>query len=308
MKIVERTKGSYRSAALLALAICALSPVQSVGAYCVAGVETDAALPRQEITIAGAIAGSSPTHVLARAEGMPISEALKQAGGLRRDAYPLGALLFRRLPEMATAPRGSQSYADLSAGAMEALQIVISGPPSGAARDALVDVLRRDRGFARLPVAVDMPTRRRFPERDVLLRAGDVLFIPQRPSNVAVIGAVKSPGAIAFSTGALADDYLDRAGGLLEGASMESVGVYLPSGGLRELAVSPWKYQPQNVPPGSIIVVPYRNESLQRYARDARAQLALNELMAADGDRGGREGAAALLPPLAEATTACPAP
>ena len=130
MKIVERTKGSYRSAALLALAICALSPVQSVGAYCVAGVETDAALPRQEITIAGAIAGSSPTHVLARAEGMPISEALKQAGGLRRDAYPLGALLFRRLPEMATAPRGSQSYADLSAGALEALQIVISGPVS----------------------------------------------------------------------------------------------------------------------------------------------------------------------------------
>lgn len=308
MKILERTKSGFRFAAISAAVVLGLSSVQPVDAYCVGGVETDAALPRHAITVAGAIGGRSPTYVQPTAEGVSIAEALEQAGGLSRDAYPLGALLFRRLPEMATAPRGSQSYVDLSAGALEALQIVISGPASGTARDALVDVLRRDRGFARLPVAVDMPTRRRFPDRDLLLRQGDVLFIPQRPGLVAVIGAVKSPGAVAFSTGDLADDYLARAGGLLEGASQEAAGVYLPSGELRELAISPWKYQPQNVPPGSVIVVPYRNESLQRYARDVRARLTLNRLTAADDQDGDAEGAAALLPPLAEATTSCPAP
>ena len=121
-------------------------------------------------------------------------------------------------------------------------------------------------------------------------------------------GPAQGHSFVDFETGKLVEDYIEGAGGLLGGARLEVAGVYLPSGELRPLDQSPWKYQPQNVPPGSIVVVPYRNESLQRYARDARAARMLPRVTAT-ADGGGEDGeVASLLPPLAEATTQCPAP
>lgn len=278
-------------------------------AYCVTGVQTEIALPPDAITVAGALSERSTTFVTPGPDGsLSIADAVARAGGLREDAYPLGAILLRRIPPLATAPRGGMAYADLSAGAMEALQIAMTGPFGGDTRKALIDVLRRERGFIRLPVAVDPAMRRRFPERDHRLQAGDVLYVPQRPGTVSVIGAVSAPGTVRFSTGRLVEDYLEAAGGLLEGARLEAAGVYLPSGQLRPLALSPWKYQPQDIPPGSVVVIPYREESLQRYARDAQATLALHNLQRREDIQDGTSSGQSLLPPLAEATMSCPAP
>lgn len=278
-------------------------------AYCVTGVDTEVALPSDAVTVAGALGGQSTAFVPVGDNGsVSIAAAIQRAGGLREDAYPLGAILLRRIPPLSVAPRGGMAYADLSAGAMEALQIAMTGPFGGETRKALIDVLRRERGFMRMPVAVDPAMRRRFPERDLPLQAGDVLYIPQRPGTVAVIGAVSAPGTIRFSTGRLVEDYLEEAGDLLDGARLEHAGVYLPSGQLRELALSPWKYQPQDIPPGSVVIVPYKNESLQRYARDAQATLALHALQRRDDSGNAYGQMQALLPPLAEATMSCPAP
>jgi len=307
MKRQMHRRSTWLNVAAGALGACFAT---SAATYCVTGVQTEAVLPLDAVTVSGALDGQSTTYVPVGAGGsVTISQAIERAGGFREDAYPLGAMLLRRIPPLSVAPRGGMAYADLSAGALEALQIAMTGPFGGNTRKALVDVLRRERGLVRLPVAVDPAMRRRFPERDLPLQAGDVLYVPQRPGTVAVIGAVSAPGTVRFSTGRLVEDYLDEAGGLLDGARLEHAGVVLPSGQLRELALSPWKYQPQDIPPGSVVVVPYKNESLQRYARDAQATLALHTLQRRDEGNANVEGQVqALLPPLAEATMSCPAP
>ena len=279
-------------------------------AVCINGnTAADELLPLDRVTVAGAVERPIRIGRGSLEGGVRVNDAIEQAGGLTRDAYAIGAFLFRRIPSLATAPRGSSAYADLSAGALEALQIAMAGPYADEVRDALIDVLRRDRGFVRMPVAADAAMQRRFPERNPILKHGDVLYIPQRTGNIAVLGAVSAPGYTTFETGSLVEDYIEGAGGLLGGARLAVAGVYLPSGELRPLDQSPWKYQPQNVPPGSIVVVPYRNESLQRYARDARAARTLPRVTATADGGGGEDGqVASLLPPLAEATTQCPAP
>ena len=296
--------------ALCGALVLVTGAVNASQAVCVTGsMATSELLPADKVTVAGMVERPSRIDMDSRPSAIRVSDAIEISGGLSRDAYALGSFLLRRIPPLSTAPRGGIAYADLSAGALEALQVAMAGPYEGEVRDALIEVLRRDRGFVRLPVAVDAAMQRRFPERNPILKPGDVLYVPQRTGNVAVLGAVSAPGYVSFQTGTLVDDYIEQSGGLLDGASLEAAGVYLPSGELRSLALSPWKYKPQNVPPGSIVVVPYRNESLQRYARDARAARVLPRVVASEDGAVTDTGAVdALLPPLAEASTSCPAP
>lgn len=276
-------------------------------AQCVNAGAAEQYFPRPVITVTGAVRESVRIPADQTGGSIKASEALERAGGLRDEAYALGAMLLRPLPKLATAPRGSVAHLDLAAGALEALQVAMSGAGTEAERSALIESLRKRRQYARLPVVVDEAMRRRFPRRDLKLLPGDVLYIPARPATVTVIGAVSSPGMREFRSGDVVDDYLERSGGLLGGARKGNAAVYLPDGELRPLSLAYWNYKPQNVPPGSIVIVPYRNESLQRYARDAHANLAL--AMRAAEEAGGPSSArdaASLLPPPPAATTACP--
>lgn len=288
--------------------LVALFLVAQASAQCVnAGSAAERFFPQPVITVTGAVGESLRIPADQAGDGIKASDALERAGGLRDDAYALGAILLRPLPKLATAPRGSAAHLDLAAGALEALQVAMSAAGTQAERDALIESLRKSRRYTRLPVVVDEAMRRRFPQRDLVLAPGDVLYIPARPATVTVIGAVASPGMREFRSGDLVGDYLERSGGLLSGARKGNAAVYLPDGELRPLSLAYWKYKPQNVPPGSIVIIPYRNESLQRYARDAHANLAL-AMRAADeaGEPSSARDAASLLPPPATATTACP--
>lgn len=227
------------------------------------------------VTVIGAVKQSGATSA---GEGARVADAIADAGGLHEDAYPLGAMLFRRLPEERGDFATAAAERDLVAGALDGLQVALSGPFGDERRTRLIGELRTDKRFMRLPVAVDTALQRRFPERNPVLAPGDVLFVPARPDTVTVIGAVRSPGQVAFRSGAMADGYVEEAGGWLPGARRQRSAVYLPDGKLRELSLNFWNYQPTAVPPGSIIVVPYRDESLQKYARDMLGASMLAEL------------------------------
>lgn len=177
---------------------------------------------------------------------------------LRRDAYALGAALYRpgASPEAATPVEGQVSRAQLSA-----LQLMLSRADNDACGSALVDRLAARHSLLRLPVAVDSVTRRRHPDRDVVLAPGDILVVPSRPSAVMVAGAVRAPGAVRFESGSAIEDYVREAGGWASGARRGQTIVYLPQGELRPLSAGIWNYQRENVPPGSIIVVPARGLS-----------------------------------------------
>ncbi len=96
------------------------------------------------------------------------------------------------------------------------------------------------------------------PDRDPLLETGDSLYIPKRPSTVAVSGEVLNTGAFAWKPGMTVDDYVDLAGGETDAAEDGSI----PSSScLTERLLtghsSWWSFGGgTRIPPGATVVVP----------------------------------------------------
>jgi polysaccharide biosynthesis/export protein len=65
---------------------------------------------------------------------------------------------------------------------------------------------------------------------DVILKDGDKITVPQRPSTVEVVGEVFRPHGVLFQPGKGADFYWDRAGGLKKSADKGRIYVELPNG------------------------------------------------------------------------------
>ncbi len=94
---------------------------------------------------------------------------------------------------------------------------------------------------------------------DLVLRAGDEISVPQRSATVAVVGAVQRPMAVVYQHGAGPDYYLERAGGLRQGADGSRIYLEMPNGEIRlsKRILWLWRRWPK-VLPGSRIVVPAR--------------------------------------------------
>ena len=80
--------------------------------------------------------------------------------------------------------------------------------------------------------------------------------MPKRPNSVTVTGEVLNPGSVAFRTGAKGDDYIAMAGGYGAAPVKGRTFVVLPNGIASPLSVNAWNYHPEQIPPGSTIVVP----------------------------------------------------
>jgi hypothetical protein len=106
-------------------------------------------------------------------------------------------------------------------------------------------------------VTVDPAVLLAHPERDPLLETGDAIYIPKRPSTVAVTGEVLNPGAFAYKPGQSLDDYIDMAGGETDAAEDSMVFVIMPDGTAVPSHTSWWSFGGDvRIPPGSTIVVP----------------------------------------------------
>ncbi len=94
------------------------------------------------------------------------------------------------------------------------------------------------------------------PSQDPLLEAGDVVFIPQRPSTIAVLGEVMQPGSYAYKPGATVGDYVRRAGGYAQFSNEDMTFIVQPDGSARRIETSWLNFDAATLPPGSAIVVP----------------------------------------------------
>ena len=61
--------------------------------------------------------------------------------------------------------------------------------------------LRTQKAVGRISIAADPSVLASKPELDPLLEAGDVIYIPQRPSTIAVLGQVCSRAATPIGPG-----------------------------------------------------------------------------------------------------------
>jgi protein involved in polysaccharide export with SLBB domain len=95
------------------------------------------------------------------------------------------------------------------------------------------------------------------PELDTLLQPGDFIYVPKRPSTVAVSGEVLNPGSFQYRPNMSVDDYIDQAGGYSKVAEDDETFIIMPDGSARTPSSNILSFFGTDpIPPGSTIVVP----------------------------------------------------
>ncbi len=188
--------------------------------------------------------------------GEKLSQLIERAGGLTEQSYPYGAVFTResvRRKEQQDFDRAAQELkeqllAKSASGELEGQQI--------GAVQALITSIQSTKAIGRVVTETDPTVLQVRPELDMLVEAGDVIYMPKRVSFVNVTGEVLNPGALAFVPGEDVEGYLDSAGGMRQFADDDRIFVVKPNGRAQPVSASAWNYDPVQIPPGSTIVVP----------------------------------------------------
>ena len=187
-----------------------------------------------------------------------LSELLLRAGGLTDIAYPYGTVFLRQ--SAAAAERDGYRRE-----AAEVQNIIASGlsrigqdklsPEAFTAMNTFANQLKTAQALGRISVVADPAVLAANPNTDPVLESGDVIYIPQRPSTITVLGQVNQPGTFLFSANATADDYINRAGGYNALSDKSLTFVILPDGTARPIDSSWLSFSSEDIPPGSTVVV-----------------------------------------------------
>ena len=198
---------------------------------------------RGEITFAG-------DYVLSE-KNMRLSDMIFLAGGITPDAYIRGANLQRKLSEDEL--RRLKTIMELSASTKES-------------RDSIAVFLSNVSEYA---VGIDMEKALANPGsfHDIVLRDGDVLYIPEYQSTVKVSGTVIYPNTVTYTKGMSVKDCLSQAGGYTDMSRKFPIVVYMNGKVGTTKRVLFFKRYPK-VEPGSEVLVPHKTR------RDRPATLA----------------------------------
>jgi protein involved in polysaccharide export with SLBB domain len=112
-------------------------------------------------------------------------------------------------------------------------------PAAFTATQGFVKTLRTQKGLGRVSIVADPAVLASQPEQNTLLEGGDVIYVPQRPSTVSVLGEVLQPGSFVYRPRFSAEDYLSKAGGTTAYADESLTFIVLPDGSAVKLD-RPW--------------------------------------------------------------------
>lgn len=213
-----------------------------------------ARLEARAVAVEGEVVRPGQYDVL---RGETLSSLIRRAGGLTEQAFPAGAIFTRETARHAEAERYQRAAREIDR--VLALEVLKGDPvkaeQTGLARQLAAE-LRAVEPIGRITVEADPAVLAARPALDILLEAGDRLVIPKRPLTVAVAGEVQSPAMLQFISGKGPTEYLSEAGGLTRNADDDRAFVIRPDGSAQPLAMSFWRHDPAQIPPGSTIVVP----------------------------------------------------
>lgn len=191
--------------------------------------------------------------------GEHLSDLLMRAGGLNSIAYPAGTVFLRKsaaqIEEQGYKRAANEIQSQLLAGMARIGSDKISGEGFTAIQSFIVQ-LRNQKGLGRIAIAADPSVLAANPQLDPLLEPGDVVFIPQRPSTVTVLGEVMQPGSYTYQRGMKVADYIKQAGGYAQYSDEDLTFLVLPDGSARKIETSWLNFDAVTLPPGSSIVVP----------------------------------------------------
>lgn len=191
--------------------------------------------------------------------GEHLSDVLLRAGGLTSTAYPQGTVFLRKSAAQVEQQGYNRAADEIQSQMLAGMARVGNDKIPGDAVTAIqgfVTQLRNQKPLGRIAITADPSVLAANPSQDPLLEAGDVVFIPQRPSTVAVLGEVMQPGSYSYQPGMKVGDYIKRAGGYAQFANDDMTFIVLPDGSARRLDTSWLNFDANTLPPGSTIVVP----------------------------------------------------
>ena len=128
-------------------------------------------------------------------------------------------------------------------------------PDAFTALQSYITELRNHQALGRVAVVADPTLLAANPAMDPLLEPGDVVYVPQRPYSISVLGQVLQPGSVPFKPGVAASDYIRQAGGYSQFADKSETFVVLPDGSARRVETSWLDFSGDDIPPGSTVYV-----------------------------------------------------
>lgn len=192
--------------------------------------------------------------------GDTMLKLMERAGGVTEQAYPDGAIFSRAVERKREKNRYKAQAQDLEMKLASALSQTDKDkkPDMGQvnATQSLIAQLKNATAVGRITVEADPDSLKSDPSQDILLEAGDKIFIPKRPLTVRVAGEVLSPASLQFRSGKDPLEYIKEAGGTTYYADKGRAFVIYPDGSAQPLAISTWSYSSAMIPPGSTIIVP----------------------------------------------------
>lgn len=199
---------------------------------------------QQHVSVSGEIAFAG-TYVLNN-KGMRLSDLVKSAGGITKEAYAMGAHLERSLTPAEKIKQRSM------------LKLAMSGDS--------IDMSKLDLGDTQM-VGINLEQALAHPgsnQWDIVLRDGDRLVIPQYNNTVTINGQVMYPNTVAFKEGARLSYYIEQAGGYGLRARTSRVFAVNMNGMVTRVRSA------KNIMPGCTIIVP---------AKDRRKKMSFGEIL-----------------------------
>ncbi len=191
--------------------------------------------------------------------GEHLSDVLMRAGGLTGTAYPQGTVFLRKSAAQVEQDGYNRAADEIQSQLVAGMARIGNDKiPADAvtAIQSFITQLRTQKPLGRIAMDADPSLLASNAARDPLLEAGDVVFIPQRPSTVAVLGEVMQPGSYSYQPGMTVDEYIKKAGGFAQFANDGMTFIVMPDGSARRIETSWLNFDATSLPPGSTIVVP----------------------------------------------------
>lgn len=193
---------------------------------------------QQNVVVEGEILFEGSYAMTSRTERL--SDLIRKAGGVNKYAYLRGAKLTR------VATEGEKKR-------MEDVLRLMSRQLGEAMMDSL-DIHVEDH----FTVGIDLEKAIANPgsTADIVLREGDVVFIPKSTNTVKINGAVMVPNTVSYIAGKNIDYYLNQAGGYSDNARKSKKFIIYMNGQVTKVKGSGKK----QIEPGCEIIVPSRSK------------------------------------------------
>ncbi|MBI5453116.1 MAG: SLBB domain-containing protein [Deltaproteobacteria bacterium] len=166
-------------------------------------------------------------------KGERLSSLIERAGGFTERAYLKGAVLERDSVKVLQQRQLNESIDRLEfqlisesaqsiEGSLNAEEVALQR--AGAEqRKALIAKMRAAKAKGRISLRIEEPQKLKGTPSDISLEQGDVLYIPERPSQVQVLGAVYNQTAFVHNPKLSLSNYIQKAGGVSKDADRSEI-------------------------------------------------------------------------------------